>query len=56
MSCRKTTTRKKVVLKPMEVVTPGFKIKTDAHRMYALDQVVIHTARMRIQKPNVFII
>jgi hypothetical protein len=27
-------------------VTPGFKAKPDAHRMYAQDQVVIHTVRM----------
>jgi hypothetical protein len=27
-------------------VTPHFKMKTDAHRMHAHDQVVIHTARM----------
>jgi hypothetical protein len=29
-----------------ENVTPGFKAKPDAHRMYAQDQVVIHTVRM----------
>jgi hypothetical protein len=29
-----------------EIVTPGFKAKPDAHRMYAQDQVVIHTVRM----------
>jgi hypothetical protein len=29
-----------------EAVTPGFKAKPDAHRMYAQDQVVIHTVRM----------
>jgi hypothetical protein len=28
------------------IVTPGFKAKPDAHRMYAQDQVVIHTVRM----------
>jgi hypothetical protein len=28
------------------LVTPGFKAKPDAHRMYAQDQVVIHTVRM----------
>jgi hypothetical protein len=27
-------------------VTPGFKAKPDAHRMYVQDQVVIHTVRM----------
>jgi hypothetical protein len=27
-------------------VTPDFKAKTNAHRMYAQDEVVIHTARM----------
>jgi hypothetical protein len=31
---------------PSRVVTPGFKAKPDAHRMYAQDQVVIHTVRM----------
>jgi hypothetical protein len=30
----------------LEAVTPGFKAKPDAHRMYAQDQVVIHTVRM----------
>jgi hypothetical protein len=30
----------------MPGVTPGFKAKPDAHRMYAQDQVVIHTVRM----------
>jgi hypothetical protein len=30
--------------------------KSDAHRMYVQDQVVIHMARMSIQKTNVFII
>jgi hypothetical protein len=29
-----------------EDVTPDFRPKPDAHRMYAQDQVVIHTARM----------
>jgi hypothetical protein len=29
-----------------KLVTPGFKAKPDAHRMYAQDQVVIHTVRM----------
>jgi hypothetical protein len=29
-----------------QAVTPGFKAKPDAHRMYAQDQVVIHTVRM----------
>jgi hypothetical protein len=29
-----------------KIVTPGFKAKPDAHRMYAQDQVVIHTVRM----------
>jgi hypothetical protein len=31
---------------PSMYVTPGFKAKPDAHRMYAQDQVVIHTVRM----------
>jgi hypothetical protein len=31
---------------PVTPVTPGFKAKPDAHRMYAQDQVVIHTVRM----------
>jgi hypothetical protein len=30
----------------LSTVTPGFKAKPDAHRMYAQDQVVIHTVRM----------
>jgi hypothetical protein len=35
------------VAKPTNTtVTPGFKAKPDAHRMYAQDQVVIHTVRM----------
>jgi hypothetical protein len=35
-------------LRPLQwlSVTPGFKAKPDAHRMYAQDQVVIHTVRM----------
>jgi hypothetical protein len=38
---------KKVNMKSFQVgVTPGFKAKPDAHRMYAQDQVVIHTVRM----------
>jgi hypothetical protein len=33
--------------RPLLGVTPGFlRPKPDAHRMYAQDQVVIHTVRM----------
>jgi hypothetical protein len=36
----------KVIRSDNGTVTPGFKAKPDAHRMYAQDQVVIHTVRM----------
>jgi hypothetical protein len=35
---------------------PVLRPKPDAQCMYAQDQVVMHTARMLIQKTNVFII
>jgi hypothetical protein len=44
--CRNVYDRVSHLKTAYDVVTPGFKAKPDAHRMYAQDQVVIHTVRM----------